>query len=766
MLAKVRSIPGVAKAAGDVFEIATLLGPNGAALDSSAPGYVTSVLPAPFSYVAQVSGEVPRRSDELELDQATFERAHLHVGDIVRVAGVGRAVRYELVGSFNTPGAGSFGGASVALMTLPQAQVVVGEVGRYDEIDVLASPGVTPAQLRDRLAAALPSTVVARTAAEQTAREESDLTSNLGFVRTFLLIFAYVALFVGGFIIFNTFSITVAQRTRELGLMRAMGASRRQVLTSVVGESLLLGIAGAAVGIVLGLLAAPGLDALFKSLGADLPANGTVLEARTVIVSLVAGVGASVLAGLAPALRATRVPPVAAMREGVAPEAGRIARYSLPISVFVLLAGAALVADGLAGGHGAAMAGIGGLVVFIGTALLSPRFVPALAKALAHLVTWRGVTGRLARENVSRQPGRTAVTSSALMIGLALVTFVSVLAAGGVATIDSVVNSSIRANLIVEGASEASNVGIPAELVPALHDVPGVAAVAPVTFSEANVKGIAGTQLVSGVTGALAGLYRVTWVEGSARLLSSLGAAGTVVTKSFAKSDHLSVGSALSVLTPSGEHLGLVVRGIVTDNGELLKALTVSRSVVQRSFGQSNDGVDFIGYAKGALSVQAAVARLVTKDFPQAKSLTAAQFDKQQANQLDSLLALMYVLLALAVVVSLFGLVNTLVLSIYERTRELGTLRAVGASRRQIRELIRYESVITSLIGAVTGLAVGTLFALVIARSMAGSGFVISVPVATLVVLLVVAGLAGVVAAVPPARRAAHLEVLSALSAE
>ena len=768
MLAQVRHVPGVASVAGQIFDNATLIGPAGEPLTSIAPGFVASVLPPPFAATIEVSGHTPITNGQADLDEMTVQRTGLRLGDTLNIAGLGTAHRFRLVGTYRLQGASSFGGASVALLRLPEAQALVGEVGRYDQIDVAAEPGISPVTLRDRLASALPPSVVVRTGQQQASTEATGSASQLGFLRTFLLVFAYVALFVGGFIILNTFSITVAQRTREIGLMRAMGGSRGQVMAGMVVECLLLGLAGSALGLALGLLAAPALDQMFKSFGADLPDSGTVVEARTVVVSLLAGVGASLIAGLAPSWRATRVPPVAAMREGAAPEPGRLARHPLAIGLCVLVAGALLVGLGLAGG-GALAVGGGAFAVFVGMALLSPRFVPALAKALGVLVAWRGVTGVLARENARRQPGRTAVTSSALMIGLALVTFVSIVASSTKATINSAINGEFAGNLIVEPSSSSSNSGVPASLADALKAVPGVATVAAVTFSEAKVAHVPGTPSVAGVTGsALSRLYRVGWVKGSARVLAGLHGDEGVVTRSFASANHIAIGTKLAVLTPSGHHLAVFVRGIATDKAGLFGAITISRAVVERYFSQSTDGVDFVGYQAGAgnATVQPAVSALLARQFPQAKAVTAAQFKADQANQVDTLLTLIYVLLALAVVVSLFGLVNTLVLSMYERTRELGLLRAVGTTRRQIRQMVRYESIITSLIGAVSGLAIGTAFGTVIVRSLGGAAAATSVPLGTLAVLLGVAIAAGVAAATLPGRRASRLEILGAITSE
>jgi putative ABC transport system permease protein len=765
MLAKVKQVPGVSQAAGAIITNATILNGHGHALGSAGFSYVASTEPSPFEVLDAVHGHLPTGPGEADVDLVTANTNQLHLGDEIKVAGAGPVRAYKLVGTVRFAGSSSFAGASVAVLTLPQAQSMAGEADRYSQIDVAAT-GVTPSELSHRLASVLPGDVAVRTSSQQVAKSVSDFANGIGFIKTFLLVFAYIALFVGGFIILNTFSVTVAQRTRETGLLRAMGASRRQVLWSVIFESALIGLAGAVTGVGLGMALAPGLDAVFKAFGATLPDNGVVLEARTIIVSLLVGLVVSVVAGLAPALRATRISPLAALRSGVGAEPGRLARYSLVVSIAVFVLGALLVADGVAGSGGGLMAGIGALVLFVGIALFSPRLIPGLAKGVGALVSWRGVTGQIARENTRRLPGRTAVTAAALMVGLALVTFVSVLAAGAKATVDSAVNSSFAGNLIVEANANNSQ-GIPASLAASLQKVPGVKVVAPVTFSEADIKGVTGVQEVTGVEpAALSELYRVKWEKGTAARFDRLGAGQTVLTQSFARSHHFVLGQPLSVVTASGSHLRLVVTGIVSDQAHLLGSLTVTRPVLEQMFAQSDDGVDFVGYAKGAsnATVQPAVNHLLTKDFPQAESLTAAQFEQQQANAVNSLLGLVYVLLALAVIVSLFGLVNTLALAVHERKRELGLLRAVGASRRQVRQMVRYESVITSLIGAVLGLVTGALLALALEHSIGGPGFVTSFPVGTLLVLLVVAGLAGVAAAVLPARRAARLEILGAIA--
>jgi putative ABC transport system permease protein len=768
MLQRVREVPGVGEAAGEIMSDVTFLNAKGEAIGSTqgAPDIVVGVEGAPFNVLHTFSGRLPARAGEAAIDKDTAAHAGLRLGDTVEVSGTGPVQRFRLVGTVGVVGSATLAGASVAVLTMPQAQAVVGEIGRYDQIEVSAAGGLSPSALAERLSRALPHDVVVRTATAEVSRLASDFASNMGFLRDFLLIFASVALFVGGFIILNTFSVTVAQRTRETGLMRAMGASRRQVLFSTIAESTLLGLAGSLAGVGFGLVLVPGLEAVFRAAGSSIPNTATVVQARTIIVSMVVGLLVSVVAGLAPALRASRIPAVAAMREGVGAEPGRLAGRMVPISAAVFLAGVAMIVAGLVLGAGAALAGIGALVVFVGVALFSPRIIPGLARAVGTVVAWRGVTGVIARENARRQPGRTAVTSAALMVGLALVTFVSVFASGTKATIDSAVHSSFAGNLIVQPSGSNSN-GIPASLAAALERVPGVGVVAPVAFGEAALKGANGPQEVTGVVpAALSKLYRVQWQSGGVGAFDSLGDTGAVVTKSFASSQHLHVGSALTLTTASGDALEVVVRAVASDKAHLLGSVTISRSLLERTFAQVDDGVDFIGFAHGASAavVQHDVKVLLARQYPLATSQTAAQFVADEANQVDVLLDLVYVLLALAVVVSLFGLVNTLALAVHERRRELGLLRAVGSSRRQVRQMVRYESVITSLIGAVLGLVVGTGFAVTLARPLAGSGFVLSFPFTTLAALVVMAAVAGTAAAVLPARRAARLDVLSAIA--
>jgi putative ABC transport system permease protein len=781
ILAQVRATAGVAEAAGSIFTPGAFLDVHGKRLTvGGAPAFIGSEVPKRFESFTVAHGRFAATANEVAIDEATASRNNLKLGGQMVVAGSAPAKPYTIVGILRFGGGQSFGGAGAAILTLPEAQRVLALPGHFDQIDVAAQSAVSANVLRDRIRGVLPATVDVRTGAQQAAKDTSDLESNLSFIRTFLLVFAYVALVVGAFIIFNTFSITVAQRTREFGLLRTLGASRRQIMQSVVYEGLLLGVGGAVLGLLGGLVLAPALNALFKAFGADLPHNGTVVQTRTIVVSLLVGTIVTLLAGLPPALRATRVPPVAAMREGVG-----IPPRPLPSRRALIGRSVALLALFIA------------LSAIVGGKILLPvllviwawrlirlvarirrgdrpphyRVVPALARVIGVLVSWRGITGRLARENSIRQPGRTLITAAALTVGIALVAFVAVLADGTKATIDQAVSRSFAGDLILENSQSGNREqGIPALLAPSVRRVPGVASVTPIAFTVGRLRGSSSNSTITAIDPAtFERVYRVEWKHGSNATLLALGNEGVVLTKGYAESKHLTVGQTISLLTPTERRVSLTVRGIASDNARLLGNLTITLALARVSFGQREDALDFVSYAPGARNgqVQPVVNRLLAAAFPQARSRTAAQFKQDQANQINTLLALIYVLLALSVIVSLFGIVNTLILSIYERTRELGMLRAIGTSRRQVRQMIRYESVITALIGGVFGLVIGVLGAVLVTNlTLSGSGYVQSIPLGTLVILLVVAAVAGLLAAQLPARRAARLDMLQALASE
>ncbi|MGE5636206.1 MAG: ABC transporter permease [Nocardioidaceae bacterium] len=773
-LGRVRRVPGVADAAGSVFSYSgRLVDRGGEQLGAQlSPAIVSSTVRKPFNPLSYVKGRPPRTADEVALDNPSARREGIELGDRIGVAAE-RPVRFYRVVGISKLGNASFGGTTFAELTFPEAVRITDRGGHLNELYVRAEDDVGPGELRNRIAAALPGDVRVETADESAARQSKEIASDLGFLRTALLVFAGVSLFVGAFLIFNTFSITVAQRVREFGMLRTLGASRRQVLSSVLLEALAVGLVGSLLGLAGGVGLAKAINALFEGIGIDLPTTGAVIATRTVIVSLLVGLVVTALAALVPAWRATRVSPIEALTQ--AEIEGGAAQRTLVTAVALGLTalGAALTCIGLfAGiddsGAAAGLLGGGAAIVLLGVSLLSPRLVRPLASVAGWpLERLRGLTGRLARENALRKPGRTATTAAALMIGLAVVVFVTVFAAGIKGSVDKAIDRNFQGDLVVQHTDGFSP--IPNAVAAALRRVDGVGTVSTLRFSAANVRGVSGDRRVSGVDPRSFGrVASLDWQEGSPATLRRLGDRGAIVDDAWASSHGFDVGSRIRAFTPTGRHVSFVVRGTVEDNADLLGDFTITQAALAADFGATLDSLAFVKVAPGASpsAVRRRVDQAIGRAFPTADVLNQQQLKDRQARQVNQLLGLIYALLSLAVIVSLFGIVNTLGLSIYERTRELGMLRAVGMSRRQVRTMIRYEAVITALIGALLGTVLGVVFAALVSRPLADEGFTLSYPIGTLLALLVLAAFAGVVAAIGPARRAARLDVLRALAYE
>jgi len=636
---------------------------------------------------------------------------------------------------------------------------------------VAAAPGVTPEQLRDRLARVMPRQVQVETGDEAAQRQTDDIEKNLGFFRIALLVFAGVSLFVGAFQIFNTFSITVAQRTREFGMLRTLGASRRQILSSVGIEALVLGLLGAAAGIAGGIGFAFAINELFKAVGIDLPNTGTVIETRTVIVSLIVGVVVTVAAALNPALRATRVTPMAALREAELEDTKKRGRVVTAVAVGLGVIGLVMMLVGLFGGiedsgSAAGLLGGGAALMLFGVSLFSPRLVRPLASVTGRpLERLRGLTGRLARENAMRKPGRTATTAAALMIGLALIVFVTVFAAGINSSIAKTIDDSFRGEIVVQNTDGFSP--IPRDALDVARDVDGVSTVSSITYAAGQLAGGQGIQLAAVDPATLGQVLALDFQSGDPSAFPRLAPNQTILDENFARDRGLQVGDTLRVRTPTERVATFQVVGTVKGELDLLGKAVIDESAT-RPFGRLQPSFALARLASDASpkDVQDAMDKALKDRFPTVEVKNQSQLKDQQEEQVNQLLGLIYALLSLAIVVSVFGIVNTLALSIHERTRELGMLRAVGMSRRQVRTMVRYEAVITALIGAILGTILGVIFAVLVSRPLADEGFKLSYPIGTLLVLLVLAALAGVIAAIGPARRASRLDVLRALAYE
>ena len=772
VLKKVQAVPGVTLAAGTVFTGGGIFNGDKEVGTQFAPKFISAVLPPQIESLKTVEGHRPTNAHEATLDKAAADDAGLSIGDPIRIAGERRVRTYRLVGLTELGGT-SFGGASIAQLTLPEAQFITGNVGRFNQISVAINPDVSSDELKARIERVVPPTLRVETAEQNANRSSNEIHDALSFLPIFLGVFAAVALIVGAFVIFNTFSITVSQRIREYGLLRTLGASRRQVLASVFVEAALIGLVGAVAGVLGGLLFAKGIESLFDALGIGLPTTALVVATRTVIVSVVIGIAVTLIAVLNPALRSTRVPPIAAMQNLDLTSSRRRSVVTAIIAWVLMLGGLALVLVGLFGnqktGDAALLLGGGAALVLFGVSLYSPRLVRPLAGAIgAPLEKLRGLTGRLARENSQRNPSRTAATAAALMIGLALVSFVTVFAAGLKASIADAIDNSFQGELEIQNTNGFDP--IPKPIAATVRQVPGVQTVSTLQATQIKIDGVGGKPRATGLDPATASTVLKFDFQGDTteQTLRNLTDSQTIIDKSFADSNGLEVGDTIQTLGQTGNRASFRIVGEVKDNADLLGSMVVTQGAMARDFAVTQDTFDFVKLAPGAdaSTVQDRIDGLLTKRFPTAEVMNQQELKQNQEDQINPLLGLVYALLSLAIVVSLFGIANTLALSIYERTRELGMLRAIGMSRRQVRRMIRYESVITALIGAVLGMILGLIFAALLSVPLQDQGFVLSYPIGQLVFILVVAGFAGVLAAIAPARRAARLDVLQALAYE
>jgi putative ABC transport system permease protein len=771
LLPRVQKTPGVRLAAGTIFTPGGFFDSKGEKIGNKfAPKFISSTLPDGLESLTYIEGHPPRGPTEASIDKAAAESSDLRMGERIRLIGQGSARSFRLVG-FTRLGGASFGGASIAQVTLPIAQRLTHKVGRFDQISVAADKGVSATALKRRIARRMPAGVKVETAEENADRSSEEIRENLSFLQIFLLVFGFIAVLVGSFLIFNTFSITVAQRVTEFGMLRTLGASRRQILGDVVVEALAIGVLGAVVGIGGGFLIALLLNGLLEAFEIDLPTTGLVMQSRTIVVSLLIGILVTVLSSLVPAVRSTRVPPIAALH-AVKPSPTRRRRLiGIVASVLLGAVGLAMILIGLFGnasaGTAAGLIGGGAVVIVFAVSLFSPRLVPPLATVAGWpLERLRRLIGRLARENAQRNPSRTAVTAAALMIGLTVVAFVTVFAAGLKSSVAQVVDENFAGGLVIQNSDGFSPIPNGAAL--AATRVPGVDAVATIRSAQAKLVDGGASAQVSAPSRDVEKAVEVEWKKGGPATLRRLRDGQAVLSNSFASGHGLEVGDRFRLLSQTRHRPSFEVVGEFDAKLGVFGSVLITQAALAREFGQTQDTIDFVETAPGADAARAQrqLTALVEKAFPVAEVMNQQELKESREEQVDQLVNLVYALLLLAIVISLFGIANTLALSIHERTRELGMLRAIGMSRRQVRSMIRYEAVITALIGAILGMALGIVFAALIAQPLKDEGFTLSYPVGSLIALLIAAGLAGVLAAIPPARRASRLDVLESLQYE
>jgi putative ABC transport system permease protein len=806
----VRQVPGVAKAQGNVFQYALVQGKDGEAIQHQAPTFGTTWYPKQDSVnqaleLVKYRGELgnqPSNPDEVALDVKTAQDGNFKIGDKVTITFLTVEPReFTLTGVFQFGGKeDGLAGATLAAFTPKTAQAVMNRVDQWDSVEVRADDGVSQVELRDAIRKQLPAfraelstdgTAVPQLQAitgDQLAKEQSDaIKDNLSFFNTFLLIFALISLFVGAFIIYNTFSITVAQRTREIGLMRALGASGGQVVGSVAFEALMVGLFSSVVGLGVGILLVKPLEGLLSAFGIDLPSGPLDIQMRTIVVSIIVGTLVTFVSAIAPARRAARVPPIAALRDQTLTGTSGRRRYAWGTALTVI--GVLVLAYGLFGaeGNSAALAvGISAAVVFVGVSMLSPLLARPAARVISYPAERRkSITGVLAQQNAMRNPRRTASTAAALMIGLALVTLISIFGASFKTTISTAIDDQTRADFILS----------PKNFAPFSPDA---ATQVRAKFTEqfgapgTVVEWRSGTAEVDGTATEVLGVTPNFRQTSEVPLRGTLDQAvlrsgGVVLSDSAADERKCFADEGLSgarVLCHKGAFVpmrfpavtaveAVPVAGVFTDakatgsNSDYLLGFDPATDQWQQRFTDATDLFVFVRKPAGATTKDAnAIVKEVAKSVGGIEAENKAEFKDRQIAQFDQILGLMYVLLLFAVLIALIGIVNTLALSIYERTRELGLLRAVGMTRRQMRRMVRNEAVIVAIFGSLLGLVIGLVFGIAIIKALESEGITLSVPIGQLVILVVLAGLAGLLSGVPPARRAARLNVLDAISSE
>lgn len=764
LLATVSDIDGVGAATGLTQGWAQLVGSDGKTIGggaNSAPSQGLNWIQVPeLNPYELAEGTAPSGPDQVVIDRASARTGDLSVGDTatVLVKGGPRSVTISGIATFGE--VDSMLGMSTVLFDDEAAQQLVGEPGRYDSISVLATGDVTQEELTRRIAEHMPEGVEAITGAELTAEQQSDAAADLSFFNTFMVTFAVVALFVGSFIILNTFSIIVAQRSRELAVLRAIGASRRQVMASVLLESVVVGVLASAVGLVAGIGIASGLRSLVSAVGIEVPSADMAVEPASMVTALAVGVIITIASAVLPARRAARISPVAAMREvDVDTSSGSKVRVGLGAAATV--AGAVLLGAGLAGASAApvALVGAGATVVFVGVAVLGPVLARPLSRLIgAPIAALRGVPGTLARENAARSPKRTAATASALMIGVALVGFIAVMAGSIRASIDDAVAGTLRADYVVDSGTFGTG-GLAPSLADELSALPEVDAVTGLRLADASIGG-SGVMVGSVDTTVMGELFAVDMVAGT---VADLGLDGIAMVEDAADEHRVSVGDPVEVRFADGTAATLEVRGVYSNADMGSYIVDTELAAPHQPFDTAvylrvSDGVD-VEEARSAIEA-------VTGSVPNAELQDRTEVAEAAAATIDPILGLIYALLGLAVLIAVLGIANTLALSIFERTRELGLLRAIGMTRSQVRSAVRWESVIIALLGTALGLVIGVGFGWAVVSALAEEGVSrLAVPASTMVVIAVLAVVAGVVAAALPARRAARLDVLGALRA-
>jgi putative ABC transport system permease protein len=762
----VRAQPGVADAQPYLEGYGRLLGRNGKAVGGNGPptraaNWITDNALNPYRVVA---GRAPSAPGEVVINRGAAKTGHLHVGDTTMVE-TPQPVTVRIVGVATFGSADGLGPTTFTAFTTTDAQRYVASApDQITEIRVKAAPGTSAVGLASQLTGVLPSSMQAMTGSQQAGENYNQINKGfLGFVRSALLTFAAIALIVGAFSIHNTLSILAAQRSRESALLRAIGARRRQVLGAAIVESATIGVLGSLAGIAAGMGIAGLLKGVFAGFGLALPAGGLDIRASSLIVALLVGLVVTLTAGASPARRASRVAPLAAVRDidAGADTASRTRRW---VGAVVAVGGIVAAVGAATVGHGSgkmAPAALGAVLLIAGVVLLGPIVARPAASALgAPVAALRGITGTLARENATRQPRRTAGTAAALLVGVSVVALFTVLAGSVKASLADGVKRSVAGDLVVGGSTFGGG-GLSPQLASEISRLPQVDAAAGIGSGAALIDGHTSTVSIADPA-QLGSLVDLGVVAGSG---ANLGSDGLAVSRTTARSHHWQVGRSLPVVYPDGKSGQLHVVAIYT-NRTLVNNLLITPAAFAPHDAQAIDAQIIVKVRPGSspLAARAAVEGAAAP-YGRPAVQTRSEYQNTASKGVNTALGLIYVMLALAIVIALLGIANTLSLAVHERTRELGLLRAVGQTRAQTRSMVHWEAVIVAVFGTLGGLACGVLLGWALVRTASGDTMsTFAAPIGQLLAILIIGGLAGVLAAIRPARRAARLDVLQALA--
>ena len=762
MVTRVREVPGVEVAEGSVFGFALVLDKNGDPIQpGGAPTIGTSLIADPrlAGAVTFRDGHAPTGPHEMALDARTAEKAGYHVGDSVDLVLADGRRTFTLVAILGFGETDSLLGATLAGFDLPTAQHALGKDGVLDEVDVMATDNVGAQELRDRIAAVLPEGVEALTGDRVATDSTEAVRDSFGIFTKVLLVFAGVSVVVGSFVIWNTFNVLVAQRRREVALLRAVGATRRQVLAGVLVEAGVIGLVSGGLGVLFGVGLATGIRTLLEAIGVEIPSTTPALEPRTVGVALAVGLLVTMIAAIAPAWAATRVAPMEALRSAV-PAGGAV-------GVGRRTAGWAVTGVGLAGLAACAVVGnqrwataFATVITFTGLVALGPTLARGMARLVDH--GRRGGGWRMAARNIARNARRSAATALALTIGLTVVAAVAVTATSLKESVSAAVSGGNRSDLILEPAG--AGLGISPSVADLLRARDDVDAVVELRESAAQINGH--SSLVTALD--TAGLDQVIDLGIESGSLDALAPGSILVDTSAAEELGIHAGDTVTVTFPETGDTTMQVAGTFSKGSLINASYVMTTPDFTDNVTSTLDGAILMTNAPGTDPTEAkATIQDAVADYPNVTVNNPVDITRKAQDSVNQLLGIVTAMLLLAVVVAILGIVNTLVLSVVERTRELGLLRAVGGTRRQVRTVVRRESVLMALLGAVTGVALGTVSGIALSRALMDEGITeLRVPVGTLAIYLAVAAVVGVLAAVGPARRASKVDVLKAITAE